>query len=63
MVILQGEKEPFLRNIFTLNTCAPIVGSQVLSFDKESKLLEVCKTYIITAYLFFNHVILKSYVT
>ena len=29
MVIRQGEHEPFLRNVFTLNTCAPIVGSQV----------------------------------
>ncbi|KOX76910.1 DNA polymerase delta catalytic subunit [Melipona quadrifasciata] len=40
MVIKQGETEPFLRNIFTLNTCAPIVGCQVLSFEKEQKLLE-----------------------
>ncbi|XP_015438316.1 PREDICTED: DNA polymerase delta catalytic subunit [Dufourea novaeangliae] len=40
MVIRQGEPEPFLRNIFTLDTCAPIVGSQVLSFEKESKMLE-----------------------
>lgn len=36
MVIRQGDSEPFLRNVFTLNTCAPIVGSQVLSHDKES---------------------------
>ena len=41
MVIRQGETEPFLRNIFTLDTCAPIVGCQVLSFEKEQKLLEV----------------------
>ncbi|XP_076387729.1 DNA polymerase delta 1, catalytic subunit isoform X3 [Megachile rotundata] len=40
MVIKQGDPEPFLRNIFTLDTCAPIVGSQVLSFDKEQMLLE-----------------------
>ncbi|XP_026669153.1 DNA polymerase delta catalytic subunit isoform X2 [Ceratina calcarata] len=40
MVIRQGEPEPFLRNIFTLDTCAPIVGSQVLSFDKEQVMLE-----------------------
>lgn len=39
MVIRQGEPEPFLRNVFTLNTCAPIVGSQVLSFQKESDML------------------------
>lgn len=41
MVIRQGETEPFLRNIFTLNTCAPIVGCQVLSFNKEEELLQV----------------------
>ncbi|CAK9809726.1 DNA polymerase delta catalytic subunit [Anthophora quadrimaculata] len=40
MVIRQGEAEPFIRNIFTLNTCAPIVGCQVLSFDKEQVMLE-----------------------
>lgn len=36
MVIKQGESEPFLRNVFTLDTCAPIVGSQVLSYEEES---------------------------
>ncbi|XP_043259599.1 DNA polymerase delta catalytic subunit [Colletes gigas] len=40
MVIRQGESEPFLRNIFTLNTCAPIIGCQVISSDKESVMLE-----------------------
>ncbi|XP_014229440.1 DNA polymerase delta catalytic subunit isoform X1 [Trichogramma pretiosum] len=46
MVILQGETEPFVRNIFTLNTCAPIVGCQVLSFDTEEKLLEKWADFI-----------------
>ena len=35
----QGESKPFIRNIFTLNTCAHIVGSQVLSFQDESEML------------------------
>lgn len=39
MVVRQGETEPYLRNVFTLNTCAPIVGSQVLSFQSESEML------------------------
>lgn len=39
MVITNGEKEPFIRNIFTLNTCSPIVGSQVISFDNEKEML------------------------
>ena len=41
MVIRQGEKEPFIRNVFTLNTCSSIVGAEVLSFSSEQKLLEV----------------------
>lgn len=41
MVIRQGEKDPFIRNVFTLKNCAPIIGSQVLSFDDERKLLQV----------------------
>ena len=28
MVTRQGENKPFVRNVFTLNTCANIVGSQ-----------------------------------
>ncbi|XP_046672164.1 DNA polymerase delta catalytic subunit isoform X1 [Homalodisca vitripennis] len=40
MVIRQGESEPFVRNVFTLDTCAAIVGCQVLSHDKEVDMLE-----------------------
>lgn len=40
MVICQGEHEPFIRNIFTLKSCAPILGSQVISFEDERELLE-----------------------
>lgn len=36
MVIRQGENEPFLRNVFTLDTCAPILGSQVISNKTET---------------------------
>jgi len=41
MVIHQGEKDPFIRNVFTLKSCAPIVGAEVLSFDTEQQLLQV----------------------
>jgi len=40
MVIRQGDKEPFIRNVLTLDTCAPIIGSDVISCDKETLLLE-----------------------
>lgn len=46
MVYKQGEQEPFLRNVFTLKKCAPIVGSQVLSHDTEQELLDAWANFI-----------------
>ncbi|KAM9591686.1 DNA polymerase delta catalytic subunit isoform 1-T1 [Morphnus guianensis] len=40
VVLRQGEREPFLRTVFTLLPCAPILGSQVLSFQREQDLLQ-----------------------
>lgn len=39
MVVRQGDRDPFIRNVFTLNTCAPIAGCEVLCFKKEQELL------------------------
>ncbi|XP_052225251.1 DNA polymerase delta catalytic subunit-like [Dreissena polymorpha] len=39
MVVRQGEHSPFIRNVFTLNTCAPVIGSHVMSFMTEKELL------------------------
>ena len=43
MVALQGDRQPFIRNVFALDECAPIVGSDVRSYGKneEKKMLEV----------------------
>ncbi|KAG8866795.1 DNA-directed DNA polymerase delta [Serendipita sp. 405] len=38
--------KPFIRNVFTLNSCAHIAGSQVLSFDNEAKLLEAWSAFV-----------------
>ena len=46
MVIKQGEKEPFLKVIFTLKDCAPIVGVEVKSFDDEKKLLNAWADFV-----------------
>lgn len=46
MVMRQGEKEPFIRNVFTLNTCAPIVGYHVLSYPKETELLDAWSEFV-----------------
>jgi DNA polymerase delta subunit 1 len=40
MIIKQGDLEPEVRNVFTLNTCGKIVGSDVICFEKEVTLLE-----------------------
>uniref|UniRef100_G3PHJ9 DNA polymerase delta catalytic subunit n=1 Tax=Gasterosteus aculeatus aculeatus TaxID=481459 RepID=G3PHJ9_GASAC len=40
MVQRQGEKEPFIRTVFTLQSCASIVGSQILCFTQETQLLQ-----------------------
>ncbi|KAG1144643.1 hypothetical protein G6F37_008865 [Rhizopus arrhizus] len=46
VVQIHGQKKPFIRNVFTLDTCAPIVGSQVLCFDDESELLKKWSEFI-----------------
>ena len=51
MVVSQGEKAPFIRNVFTLNSCSSIVGSEVISFQKERDLLQVyCSILCISQY-------------
>ncbi|EPQ56433.1 hypothetical protein GLOTRDRAFT_120926 [Gloeophyllum trabeum ATCC 11539] len=46
MVTRQGESKPFIRNVFTLNTCSNILGSQVLSFDDEAKMLQAWRDFV-----------------
>ena len=38
-VTLQGSSQPMIRNVFTLNTCLPIVGAQVITSATESDML------------------------
>ena len=42
MVTNQGETTPVVRNVMTLDTCAAIIGSEVMSFKTEQELLKVC---------------------
>ncbi|XP_052797645.1 DNA polymerase delta catalytic subunit-like [Mya arenaria] len=46
MVVKQGEHAPFIRNVFTLNTCAPVIGSQVLSYMTEKELLSKWAAFV-----------------
>uniref|UniRef100_A0A914CP73 DNA polymerase delta catalytic subunit n=1 Tax=Acrobeloides nanus TaxID=290746 RepID=A0A914CP73_9BILA len=41
MVQIQGQFEPFIRNVFVLGTCAPIIGSEVIECKDEIELLQV----------------------
>jgi DNA polymerase delta subunit 1 len=36
------------KNVFTLKSCAPIVGAQVLSFNNEKQLLTAWKEFFST---------------
>ena len=45
-VIRQGETEPFIRVIFCLDTCLPIVGHEVRSYDDERKLLNAWADFV-----------------
>nr|BAJ78732.1 DNA polymerase delta catalytic subunit [Metriocampa sp. 44] len=46
MVQIQGQLEPMIRTVFTLDTCAPIVGALVKSFDSEVQLLESWASFV-----------------
>lgn len=41
MVVHQGDSTPFIRNVFTLKSCATIIGSDVRCFDNENRMLQV----------------------
>ncbi|KAF9438595.1 DNA-directed DNA polymerase delta [Entomortierella beljakovae] len=46
MVTVQGESKPFIRNVMVLNTCAHIIGTHTMSFDKEEKLLAAWADFV-----------------
>lgn len=46
LILPLGESKPFIRNVFTLNSCAHIVGSQVLSFDDEAELFNAWQCFV-----------------
>lgn len=47
VLTLQGHDEPLFKNVFTLDTCAPIVGAEVLSFATEADLLSAWQRFLI----------------
>jgi len=45
-ITLQGSDKPIIRNVFTLNTCLPIVGAQVISCATEEEMLMKWKAFV-----------------
>ena len=39
LVTVQGQTGPVVKNILTLKSCAPIIGAEVMSFEREGDLL------------------------
>ncbi|KAI9018763.1 DNA polymerase family B-domain-containing protein [Phycomyces nitens] len=47
VVKVQGETNPFIRNVFTLKKCAHIVGTHVLSYDDEGEMLQKWRDFFV----------------
>jgi DNA polymerase delta subunit 1 len=47
VLIFTGESKPFIRNVFTLNSCAHIVGTHTLEFYDEKELLQKWRDFLI----------------
>ncbi|CAL8467309.1 g6846 [Coccomyxa elongata] len=47
LVTEQGQSKPLVRNVMTLDSCAAIVGAEVMSFDKEEDLLKRWRDLVI----------------
>ncbi|EXF75235.1 DNA polymerase family B [Colletotrichum fioriniae PJ7] len=47
VVTRYGEKKPFVRNVFCLDTTSPIVATQILEFEKEEKMLSEWQKFLI----------------
>ncbi|GME77320.1 unnamed protein product [Ambrosiozyma monospora] len=42
-----GDPVPFVRNVFTVKSCAPIVGSEIFSYEDEGEMLRKWKDFIV----------------
>lgn len=46
VVTKYGERKPFVRNVFCLDTTSPIVATQILEFEKEEKMLMSWRNFL-----------------
>lgn len=47
-VTLQGSENSFIRNVFTLGTCLPIVGAQVITSEHEHEMLLKWRNFVVS---------------
>lgn len=47
VVTRYGEKKPFIRNVFCLDTTSSIVATQILEFEKEEKMLSAWQQFLL----------------
>lgn len=47
VVSIAGARKPFIRNVFTVDTCSPITGSQVFPHEKEADMLRHWRDFIV----------------
>jgi DNA polymerase delta subunit 1 len=48
-ITIQGSEQPIIRNVFTLNTCLPIVGAQVICCATEEELLMRWRAFVVAS--------------
>lgn len=48
-VKVHGDSNPIVRNIFTLNTCAPISGAEVHCFQDEKEMLQAWRDFMVAS--------------
>ncbi|CCE62608.1 hypothetical protein TPHA_0C04580 [Tetrapisispora phaffii CBS 4417] len=49
VVSIAGAKRPFIRNVFTVDTCSPITGSHIFSHEKEEDMLRQWREFVVKA--------------
>ncbi|KAK6205269.1 DNA polymerase delta catalytic subunit [Scheffersomyces amazonensis] len=42
-----GDSRPFIRNVFTVNTCSSIIGSQIFEHEKEAEMLMHWRDFVV----------------
>lgn len=49
VILRYGELRPFVRNVFTVDSCAPIIGSEILSYAQERDMLMAWRDFMVRA--------------